>query len=360
MKLRVEQLSSGLVRIEPSEVFDLAKRIFVKAGVAEEDAKIVADSLIEADLRGMNSHGIIRLPVYVERLLKGGVTAHPKFEMVSESPATALFDAGNGLGTVATSKAMGIAIEKAQTSGIAAVGVRNSNHNGEGARYVKQATAADMIGIATTNSSPIMPVWGGQDPLTGPLPIAFGIPTNDEAIILDMALGMSSRGKILYYLEKGLELPPGWLVDAEGRPTTDPSWINKGGWILPIGGHKGWGLILMCEILSGILTGGSFGRELTNLYDKLDTPQRNGHLVIALNVASFLDITNFKTRLDEYVSVIRQSKLAPGFDEILLPGEIESRKRAQQLSEGISISQSVVKELLALAASLNVEVSEAA
>ncbi len=359
MKLSVKQLSAGLVRVQSKEVCDLATQILVNAGVAEEDAAIVADSLIEADLRGMNSHGIIRLPVYTERLIKGGVTARPNFELVSESPGTALYDAGNGLGAVATSKAMNVAIEKARTTGIAAVGIRNSNHNGEGARYVKQAAAADMIGIATTNSSPIMPVWGGQDPLTGPLPIAFGIPTNNDPIILDMALGMSSRGKILYHLEKGMELPQGWLVDAEGSPTTDPSWINKGGWILPIGGHKGWGLILMCEILSGILTGGSFGRELTNLYDNLDTPQRNGHLVIALNVSSFLDIVHFKERLDEYVSVIKQSKLASGFDEILLPGEIESRKHAQQRTDGISISQSVVNDLFTLAASLNIEVSEA-
>lgn len=360
MKLGVTQLSDGMVRVDSGEVASLAKCIFVKAGVVDEDAAVVADSLIEADLRGMNSHGIIRLPVYVERLLKGGVTARPKFDLVSETPGIALFDAGGGLGAVATSKAMAIAIEKATTNGIAAVGIRNSNHNGEGARYVKQATDANMIGIATTNSSPIMPVWGGRNPLTGPLPIAFGIPTNSDPIVLDMALGMSSRGKILYFLEKGMEVPPGWLVDNEGRPTTDPSWINKGGWILPIGGHKGWGLILMCEILSGILTGGAFGRELTNLYDNVDTPQRNGHLVIALNVASFLNLENFKDRLDEYVTTIKASTLAPGFDEILLPGELENRKRKLQLQEGITISHSLVRDLLSLAKSLDVDVSEAA
>jgi len=199
-------------------------------------------------------------------------------------------------------------------------------------------------------------VWGGTTPITGPVPIAIGVPSNAQPIILDMALGMSSRGKILYYAEKGMELPPGWLVDANGHPTTDPSHINKGGWILPIGGHKGWGLILMCEILSGLLTGGSFGNELTNLYDDVDTPQKNGHFVIAIDVASFLDLASFKNRLDEYGEQIKASELAPGFSEIVMPGELENRKRAQQEAEGITISSGLVDELLALTKRFNITV----
>ncbi|WP_108610436.1 Ldh family oxidoreductase [Aminobacter sp. MSH1] len=360
MELKLEHVATGQVRIGQTQLRNLAHRILAAAGVEEEDARIVADSLVEADARGMNSHGIIRLPVYVDRLLKGGVNARPNFLIVTESDSVTLCDAGDGLGAVATRKAMEIAIEKAKRTGIAATGVRNSNHNGEGARYVRQATSANMIGVATTNSSPIMPAWGGRDPLVGPLPIAFGIPTDGEPIILDMALGMSSRGKILYYLEKGLELPSGWLVDAEGRPTTDPSWINKGGWILPIGGHKGWGLILICEILSGILTGGAFGKELTNLYERLDHPQRNGHLLIAIDIAKFVELSTFKRRVGEYMSLIKMSRLAPGFDEILVPGEIESRNFERQQIEGITISRSVVEELLNLASRLNIAVEEAA
>src|SRR5690606_19244550 len=218
---------------------------------------------------------------------------------VGETRSSRLLDGGDGLGAVLTARAMDIAIEKARASGIAAVGIRNSNHNGEGAYYVQRAIRADMIGIATTNGSPIMPVWGGKTPLTGPLPISIGVPTAERLpIVLDAALGMSSRGKILYYAEKGMELPEGWLVDAEGRPTRDPEWVRKGGWILPIGGHKGWGLILACEILSGLLTGGAFGQELTNLYDDLDRPQRNGHFVIAINIAAFTDVAAFKERMD--------------------------------------------------------------
>jgi LDH2 family malate/lactate/ureidoglycolate dehydrogenase len=217
---------------------------------------------------------------------------------------------------------------------------------------------ADMIGIATTNGSPISPVWGGKAPFfSGPLPISFGIPTAEELpIILDMALGMSSRGKVLYYAEKGLELPPGWLVDADGAPTTDPNWVKKGGWILPIGGHKGWGLALMCEILSGILTGGAFGRDLTNLYDDLQDGQHNGHFVIALNIDKFIGAAAFKSRMDDYIRQMRASEPAPGFTEILMPGEIEFRKEKKQKTEGMQLSLSVVEELLASARGLGLDV----
>jgi LDH2 family malate/lactate/ureidoglycolate dehydrogenase len=344
-------------RLKADDLDRLIVAMLIKVGVPEQDARIVARGLLLADLRGMNSHGVLRLPVYIRRLQQGGFSPVSKFDIVRETPGTALIDGGNGLGAVLTTRAMDLAIKKAKTTGIAAVGVRSSNHNGEGAPYVLQAIEADMIGIATTNGSPIMPVWGGKTPLTGPLPITIGVPTaKHRPILLDAALGMSSRGKILYHAEKGMELPPGWLVDADGRPTTDPNWVKKGGWILPIGGHKGWGLILMCEILSGLLTGGAIGRELTNLYDDLDQPQRNGHFVIAIDIASFLDVAGFKARMDAYIDEMKASELAPGFEEILMPGEIEFRKEERQRKDGIVLGKSVVDEVLATAAAIGITV----
>lgn len=356
MKIEIKHAPYSAVIVAPDQLRDISCALLIAAGVPRDDAQLAASSLVESDLRGINSHGIIRLPVYVDRLMAGGIAARTRFDLVRETRGTALYDAGNGLGVVATCRAMDEAISKARETGIGAVGIRNSNHNGEGAQYVLQATAQDMIGLATTNASPIMPVWGGTTPLTGPLPIAIGVPTHEAPIVLDMALGMSSRGKILYHAEKGIDLPPGWLVNAEGQPTTDPTQINKGGWILPIGGHKGWGLILMCEILSGLLTGGAFGKELTNLYDDLEKPQKNGHFVIAIDVAAFLDVDEFKSRLAEYVAAIKASDLAPGFSEIILPGEIERRKRARQAAEGITISGGLVDELLSLADRMGVDV----
>jgi len=343
--------------LEYEELVAMTVAMLMRVGVSASDAAIVASGLINADARGMNSHGILRLPVYIKRLQQGGFSPISNAKIVKETAGTALIDGGNGLGSVLTTKAMDLAIEKARKSGVAAVGIRNSNHNGEGAPYVLRAVAANMIGIATTNGSPISPVWGAKSPFfTGPLPITFGIPTAEELpIVLDMALGMSSRGKILYYAEKGMELPPGWLVDANGAPTTDPNWVKKGGWILPIGGHKGWGMALMCEILSGILTGGPFGRDLTNLYDDLNEGQHNGHFVIALNIESFIDAASFKSRMDRYIREMKASVPAPGFTEILMPGEIEFRKEKKQRAEGIFLSRSVVDELLASAVSVNLK-----
>jgi LDH2 family malate/lactate/ureidoglycolate dehydrogenase len=351
----IERLDEATYRAEPERLKAFVSRLLEAVKVEPEQARLVADVLVQADLRGMHSHGLIRLPVYLRRLREGGFNAGARGRILRESAATALLDGEHGLGAVMTARAMGIAIAKAREGGIAACGVVNSNHNGEGAYYVLQAIRADMIGIATTTGSPIMPVWGGKTPLTGPLPISVGVPTGSELpIVLDAALGMSSRGKILDHLAKGKELPPGWLVDAAGRPTTDPSWVNKGGWILPIGGHKGWGLILVCEILAGLLTGGRIGRELINLYDDLDRPQGNGQLVIAIDIGAFIDLDAFKARVDGYIREMKGSELAPGFEEIFMPGEIEFRNEARQRAEGIRLGRKVVDEVLEVAAELGV------
>lgn len=336
------------------ELVQLAIAMLTKVGVPPDDARIVAGGLINADARGMNSHGILRLPVYIKRLQQGGFAPVSRFDIVKESQSTALVDGGNGLGAVLTTRAMDLAIDKARATGIAAVGVRNSNHNGEGAPYVLQAVRADMIGIATTNGSPISPVWGAKSPFfSGPLPMSFGIPTKEELpLVLDAALGMSSRGKILYFAEKGIELPPGWLVDNEGRPTTDPNWVKKGGWIQPIGGHKGWGLALMCEILTGVLTGGMFGRQLTNLYDDLDQGQHDAQFVIAISVGKFVGAETFKTTVDSYIREMKASEPVSSVAKIVMPGEIEFEKEKRQKADGLELDENVVNALLASARGL--------
>ncbi len=344
-------------RIPAPALHTLVTAMLTRAGVPEADGVIVADGLVSADARGMNSHGMLRLPVYITRLLEGGFAKAAKFEIVSETPSTALVDGGNGLGSVLTTKAMDLAIEKAGANGCGVVVVRNSNHNGEGAPYVLRAVRQDMIGLATTNGSAIMPVWGGRVPMTGPLPLTFGVPAGEELpIVLDTALGMSSRGKILYHAEKKLPIPDGWLVDAEGRPTNDPEWVRKGGWILPIGGHKGWGLILMCELLTGFLSGGSIARETTNLYDHLNEGQHNSHFCMAININSFIDPDFFKQRVDAYIREVKYSEKAPGFAEILMPGEIEFRKEKRQRAEGILLTKSVIDDVIASAESLGITV----
>lgn len=348
------------IRIPAAALHELVATMLKGAGVPEADSIIVADGLVSADARGMNSHGVLRLPVYVKRLREGGFAAVANIEILNETPGTVLMDGGNGLGSVLSVRAMDRAIAKARTNGVGVAVIRASNHNGEGAPYVLRAVRQDMIGLATTNGSAIMPVWGGRVPMTGPLPLTFGVPAGEELpIVLDAALGMSSRGKILYHAEKKLPIPDGWLVDADGRPTNDPEWVRKGGWILPIGGHKGWGLILMCELLTGFLSGGSIARETTNLYDHLNEGQHNSHFFMAIDIKSFIDPGFFKQRVDEYIRGVKRSEKAPGFDEIVMPGEIEFRKEQRQRAEGIILTRSVVDEVIDSAKSLGITIEKA-
>jgi LDH2 family malate/lactate/ureidoglycolate dehydrogenase len=345
------------VRVPVGTLHELIVNMLHGSGVTKDDSQIVASGLVSADARGMNSHGVLRLPVYIRRLREGGVAKTTRMGIIRETAGTALIDGGNGLGAVLTTRAMDLAIGKARETGIAAVAVRNSNHNGEGAPYVLRAIRQNMIGVATTNGAPIMPVWGGRTPMTGPLPLTFGVPAEQELpIVLDAALGMSSRGKILYHAEKKLAVPDGWLVDSSGQPTNDPEWIRKGGWIPPIGGHKGWGLILMCEMLTGFLTGGAIGRELTDLYDSAMEGQRNSHFCLAINVEAFVDPVLFKKRVDSYIRQLKASERAPGVDEIYLPGEIEFKKEKRQRVEGILLTRRVFDEMLASASEIGLTV----
>jgi LDH2 family malate/lactate/ureidoglycolate dehydrogenase len=348
------------MRIPASALHDLVLAMVKSTGVPPSDAAIVTEGLVGADLRGMNSHGVLRLPVYIKRLLAGGFSTAGNIEILKDGTATALIDGCNGLGAVVTTKAMDLAIAKARNSGIGAVAIRNSNHNGEGAPYALRAVQQDMIGLATTNGAPMMPVWGGRDPMTGPLPLTFAVPAGEEwPIVYDAALAMSSRGKILYYAGKQLELPDGWLVDADGRPTNDPEWVRKGGWILPIGGdkgYKGWGLILMCELLTGFLSGGAISGEMNDLYADLTQGQHVSHFCMAINIGAFIDVGFFKQRVDGHIRRIKASRGVPGAEPIVLPGEKEFRNEERQRVEGVVLARSVLDELLAAAKGLGLVV----
>ena len=348
-------LDSGDYVVDADRLEKLVKLMLEKTGVAGADAGQVAKILISADLRGMNSHGILRLPVYIDRLKAGGFSPKSKGKIVRETRGTVLIDGEDGLGMVLTCRAMDEAIKRAKETGIAAAGVFNSNHNGEGAHYALQAVDADMIGIATTTGSPIMPAWGGKTKITGPLPLTVGAPAGEElSVLLDAAMGMSSRGKILYLAEKKIPLPDGWLVDADGKPTNDGEDVMKGGWILPIGGHKGWGLITIIEILSAVLTGAGLGQEVTELYGDTTKPQKNGQFVIAINIEAFMDIDVFKNRMDKYIRMVKSSELAAGFDEIVMPGELEFRREKIHRSEGLILGKNVFEAMIEKAEELGV------
>ena len=330
--------------VAADDLLALAVDIFACAGVPPDEAHVVANALVEADLRGMQSHGVLRIPIYVEKIRAGAFRPGCNGKIVRETAATALLDGENGLGQVVSLRAMGLAIQKARATGIGAVGVRKSNHFGEAAHYVIYAAERDMIGFVATNGSPNMPALGGTTKMTGPLPFTAAVPTGSgPPFVIDAALGVTNRGKLIYLSARGERIPLGW----------DPARVLDGGWILPIGGHKGFGITIFLEILSGVLTGARIGSEIRDLYNApRSEPQGLGHFCIAIDPAAFMPLEQFKARMDEMIRMVKSSKLAPGVTRMIIPGEPEIEAKRRRIAEGIPLATTVLDQLNALAREL--------
>jgi LDH2 family malate/lactate/ureidoglycolate dehydrogenase/quinol monooxygenase YgiN len=341
-------------KVAAKDLLALAIDVFVRAGTSPDEARIVANALVEADLRGMQSHGVLRIPIYVEKIRAGGFRSGHRGTIVRESPGTALLDGQDGLGQVISLTAMDLAIDKARATGIGGVGVLNSNHFGEAAHYVIHAAERGMIGLIATNGSPNMPALGGTTKMTGPLPFTAAVPVGSgPPFVIDAALGVTNRGKLIYMAERGERIPKGWGVDRDARPTDDPGRVLDGGWILPIGGHKGFGITLFLEILSGVLTGARVGSEIRDLYNApRNQSQGLGHFCIAIDPAAFMPLDEFKARMDAMIRMIRSSKLAPGVERMIIPGEPELESSRQRSVDGIPLATSVLDQLNALAREL--------
>jgi LDH2 family malate/lactate/ureidoglycolate dehydrogenase len=306
-------------RFSQPELHRLIQAIFEGCGMARPDADILADQLVMADLRGIHSHGVIRVPLYVGRLNGGGIDPRGRPRVVKEAPGALVIDGGNNMGQVAGTFAMQAAIERARTTGVAVATVGNSNHCGAMEYYVRMAIAADMIGIATTNALPTMAPWGGIDKLVGLNPIGIGIPAGEEPpLVLDFAFGATAHGRMQVYQQKGIPIPEGWAFDEEGRPTTD---IDKAlaGLVQPIGMYKGIGLAMAAGILSTLLSGAGYGAESGNMVDGA-FPGRDGQFYLALNIAAFEDVPTFKARMDKVIREFRSTRLAPGAKRVFVPG----------------------------------------
>lgn len=320
-------------------------------GVPEEEASIVAANLIDADRRGIRSHGLMRLPIYVERIRKGLCRPAAAITTVRETTTTAVLDARFSLGQVAAWRGMELAIRKAETADVGVVVVRNSSHFGTASFYVLEAVRRGMIGIASTNTAPLLPAPGGAERVVGNNPLAIGVPSADPfPVVLDMAMSAAAIGKILAARDRGEPIPPDWATDADGNPTTDPRAALAGS-LLPAGGPKGYGLAVMLEILTGILGGGDFGKAIPSMYD---TTQRQGisHLLVALRVGAFLPLPLFRERVAAFAAQIKGGARAPGVSEVFLPGEIESRRGEAAGTAGIAYDERLLEELNALAGSV--------
>jgi LDH2 family malate/lactate/ureidoglycolate dehydrogenase len=341
-----------LTKVEPLSRYCI--QLFEKVGVPTGDAKVLMDNLIEADLRGVDTHGVTRIAIYIERLQAGSVKAKPQMRVLRETPASAILDGDHGLGQVISARAMEMAIEKAKKGVFGLVGVRNSTHNGAMAFFSMMAVRQDLIGIGLTNTVPLMAVTGGNQAMIGNNPLSIAAPAGQEKpVIFDMACSVAARGKIILAAKKGEKIPLGWANDKEGLPTEDAKAALEG-LILPVGGHKGYGLALMVDVLSGVLMGANFGPEVGPLYNNPGT-QGIGHLLAAINIEAFIPLTEFKARMDQMIRDIKNSKKAKGVEEIFLPGEIEMGIEAKRRREGIPLSRAVYDELCGLGQKVGVK-----
>ncbi len=343
------------LRISVSALHAFCYDALLAVGVPPQDAVLTANSLTQADARGLGSHGVVRLlPVYTQRLRRGSTRACPQMRVQQRRGAVAVIDGDAGMGQVTGAFAMRTAVEMARELGTGLVGVRNSSHFGYGAMYVEQAVQAGLIGMALTNAPSNMPPWGGRTPYFGTNPIAVGIPCGAERpVILDMSTSVAARGKIVMLQKKGEPVPPGWAIDAEGRPTTDADAALAGA-VLPFGGYKGAGLALLVDALSGVLTGAAFGLHIVNLYDEGERSQNVGHFFVALDPAGFLAPGEFEARMDQFVQEVRSQPRMPGVERIYLPGEMEYEQAETSARDGIPVPQAGVAELEQLARELSI------
>jgi L-2-hydroxycarboxylate dehydrogenase (NAD+) len=347
--------SPGVSRLRISDLTVFIARVFESLGFPVGDADRAAFLMAEADAWGADAHGVFRLPMYVKRVQNGGINPRPKMRIVHEQPATALLDGDNAMGHLCMSRAAEIAIEKARTLGAAWVGVRNSNHAGAGSLYARMPLPHDMIGLyAAVGGANLLPPWGGTEKLLSTNPLAIAVPGSKRpAIVLDMATTNASFGKIKVKAQRGEPMPEGWMIDREGNPLTDPQKALEG-FLLPIGGAKGYGLALMIGLLGGILNGATFGKSAIDFSTDHSTITNTGQLLIAVNIAAFADVQEFKAGVDEIWDQMKSSPKLPGVDEVRLPGERSAKIYEDRKRNGLPLSPELRRVLDELADNLQV------
>ncbi len=331
-------------RVHFDALLDRVGRIFRSAGMGDEDARLVAHSLVIADARGVHSHGVLRVPEYVKKLSSGGVDPRGNPRVASDNGTALVVDGGNAMGQVACAFAMERAIGRARQTNLAAVAVRGGNHCGALFYYAMMGLAENMIGIVTTNALPTMAPWGGLDKIVGINPMAVALPAGEEPpIVLDAAFSGSSHGKIRVYHQKGLSIPEGWAYDANGNPTTD-SGAALDGLLQPIGGYKGVALAIVTGILSSLLSGAAYGTELG---DMTGGPKAgvDGQFLLAIRIDAFEQPSIFRARVDSIIREIRNSQPAAGVQRLHAPGELEHETELEYRRTGIPLNDETLSGL---------------
>lgn len=346
--------------IEYAQLYDFTKKILLKIGCPEVDAKLAADVLLSADLRGVDSHGVARLSGYIRLWEKKRINAHPNIKTIYETPSTAVVDGDAGLGLVVAPFAMKVAIEKAKNVGTGWVSVKNSNHYGIAGYHSMMALEHDMIGISFTNASPLVSPTFSKERLLGTNPISVAIPAGEEPpFVADMATTTAANGKLEILQRKNADAPFGWVQDGEGRPTQDANGVKKGGALLPLGGdrehgsHKGYALGSIVDIFSAILSGANYGPWVPPFVAFLE-PDPNpvgeglGHFFGAMRVDAFRPTSEFKSHMDNWIKRFRAAKPTPGNPKVLVPGDPERELETERMNKGIPLLEPVFEDLQSL------------
>ena len=338
------------LRVSADDLHAFCVAVLTKVGVADVDARTTADVLTTTDTWGVFTHGVKALRGYVRRLQGGGLRADARPEIVSAGPAWVLVDGHSALGMVTSVFAMRAAMDKARECGVGYAGVRNSCHFGAAGYYASLAAAEDMIGLAMANDTPSVTVPGARGRVTGSNPLAYAVPTGSgRPILLDMATSTAAGGKVAAAHAAGKPIPADWVVDLDGMPTTDPAVFLHGGALRPMAGHKGYGIALLIETLSGVLTGALLTRRILPWFvGDPALPTGHGAAFLAIDVAALTPIEVFKRRVDSLMKEIREAPKAQGAERIYLPGEMEWERREQALREGIVLPPDVVASVAAL------------
>ncbi len=341
-------------RVRLQDLTRVTTDIFQACDMGGDDSVLLAETLVHSDMRGIHSHGVLRVPDYVKKLTMDGVDPRGRPHVVSERGAALVIDGGNSMGQIGGTMAMRKAILKAQDTGICCAAVRGSNHCGALDWYTLMAAEADMIGIAGTNALPTMAPWGGTDKIIGINPLSMAMPSaSGEHFVLDFAFGATAHGKIRVYEQKGLPIPEGWAFDKDGNPTTDAAKALQG-LIQPIGAHKGLGLGMAVGMLSSLLSGAAYGTELGNMVDGAK-PGLDGHFFIAVNISFFEDVTTFKQRVVSIGDQIGRSRRRARVDKLYTPGQIEREIAMDYDKNGILLASDTYHGVLQTAKELHVD-----
>ena len=335
------------MKIEIGQITTRSKKIFEKAGLSPENAEIITNVLLETEMRGVFTHGFLRLPRYIDCIKSGGIKTDGCYEVICDSPSWALIDGGDNLGIVISYKAMKLAMEKAKQTGVGIVNVKGSHHFGAAGYYTSMCADNNMAAFSMSNGDVLVAATGSAEKTIGNNPFSYAFPAGKYGkVVYDIAMSHTSDHKVLQMDKEGKALPEGWIIDKNGNATTDASEYLKGGTLMPFGGYKGYGLAMMVELFAATLSGAAMTKDVHAWNTNKVQGGNVGHFFMALDLSKFDDVDNYKKRVDDMIDEIKSAKKAAGVDKIYFPGEIESGKMAMCMENGyVDVADSTMEKI---------------